>query len=159
MTAMTPLKPELSLAEDIVVRLLRRWSGARAARSPILPALIRVADDIGASAEVAVSLASVFEITEALLERRLETANTDHAGLSHDEEGMLMLLIAAPAVGPVRTQRSVPHGLPGVLAWAARSARVALHRHGFDLPDQSKLAVLAACPFDQDKQGLAAVAS
>jgi len=121
---------------------MRRWASIRATGKQTLPNVVGHANALGASAELAVSLTSVFELAEALLEHPLATERASGGRLTSDERAVLLLLAAAPAAGPIVTTRVVPHGLPGVLVWAARAARVALRRCGVDLPIESDVAVL-----------------
>ena len=108
-------------AEDArVVAVLRAYATARGTGGPLLPRLIAFAAEEGLGETATVALASVFELTEACLGRPLLPGHGQ--ALSADEEGVLMLLASANDVGPHCGSRTVPHGMPGALAWAARSA-------------------------------------
>lgn len=108
-------------AEDArVVAVLRHYAAVRGTATPLLPALIGFAAGQGLGETATVALASVFELTEACLGRALLPGAGD--AMSADEEGVLMLLASADDVGPYCGSRAVPHGMPGALAWAARSA-------------------------------------
>lgn len=108
-------------AEDArIVAVLRAYAGARGTGAPLLPRLIGFAAEQGLGETATVALASVFELTEACLGRPLLTG--DGARTSADEEGVLLLLASAGDVGSHCGSRAVPHGMPGALAWAARSA-------------------------------------
>ena len=108
-------------AEDArVVAVLRAYAVIRGTAAPLLPRLIAAAADEGLGETATVALASVFELTEACLGRPLLPGHG--AALSADEEGVLMLLASAGDVGSHCGSRAVPHGMPGALAWAARSA-------------------------------------
>lgn len=128
-------------AEDArVVAVLRHYAVARGSGAPLLPVLIAHAAGQGLGETATVALASVFELTEACLGRALLPG--DGEALSADEEGVLMLLASAGDVGSHCGSRAVPHGMPGALAWAARSA-VRLTGGACARP----LAPPPACPF------------
>jgi hypothetical protein len=103
-----------------VVAALRCYAATRAARRAPLPEMIAMAAGQGLVESATVALASVFELTEACLGRALATG--EGAALSADETGVLLLLASAEEVGSHSGSRAVPHGMPGALAWAARSA-------------------------------------
>lgn len=108
-------------AEDArVVAVLRAYAGVRGSGAPLLPRLIGFAAEQGLGETATVALASVFELTEACLGRPLLPGQGE--ALSADEEGVLLLLASANDVGSHCGSRAVPHGMPGALAWAARSA-------------------------------------
>lgn len=106
--------------EARVVAVLRAYAGLRGTAAPLLPRLIAFAAGQGLGETATVALASVFELTEACLGRPLLPGHGE--SLSADEEGVLMLLASAGDVGSHCGSRTVPHGMPGALAWAARSA-------------------------------------
>lgn len=103
-----------------VVAVLRHYAAVRGSGAPLLPALIAFAAEQGLGETATVALASVFELTETCLGRAL-LPGADEA-VSADEEGVLMLLASAGDLEPHCGSRAVPHGMPGALAWAARSA-------------------------------------
>lgn len=106
-----------------VVEALRCYAQARQHDRPALPAMIALAEDSGLSAPAAVALGSVFEITEGCLGRRLVPGEMGAHILSGDEQAVLRLLACPDAIGSHRGTAAIPHGLPGVLVWAIRSAR------------------------------------
>lgn len=108
-------------AEDArVVAVLRSYVAVRGTAAPLLPTLIAFAAEQGLGETATVALASVFELTEACLGRTLVAGAGD--AMSADEEGVLMLLASVGDLEPHCGSRAVPHGMPGALAWAARSA-------------------------------------
>lgn len=107
-----------------VLATLRSYAGARGAGVPLLPALIRTAEQGGWSAHVAIALGSVFDLTEALLERMLQVSGTDDAAMGEDERAMLLMLRHGGDLAPGQGDAAIPHGLPGALVWAIRSARL-----------------------------------
>lgn len=126
MSMMAPITAGRDWTEHVLTRLARQYAAAREEGEPVLPSLVRVAERLGVSAAGAVAAGSLFELTEAVLGRPLRTGRACHEGATADERALLLLLAHAARSGPVRTSRAVPHGLPGVLAWAATSTMHAL---------------------------------
>lgn len=124
----------LTWSDFVVVRLLRRWAAVRSLGERALPSLVALARELGEEPQVAISLHSVFQLTEGCLGRPLEPECCCSKNLSKDEQAMLVLIGAMP--------ERVPHGLPGVLAWAAATARLMLGRAPG--PPQS---APSTCPF------------
>lgn len=141
MSMFAPVTAEGSRAEYALMRLARRYAASRSTGGPVLPPLVALAERLGATAEGAVAAASLFELTEAVLGRPLRTGRSCDPQPSADERALSLLLAHAPRAGPVHTTRAVPHGLPGVLVWAATCVRLALGAPA--KPD----GVPAACPF------------
>jgi hypothetical protein len=121
-----PIAPALTWSEFVVVRLLRRWAAARANQDNSLPALVELAADLGEPTETAIALHSLFQLTEACLERPLEAECCCSRTLSRDERAVLTLLAKAPGRAPPLSSVDVPHGLPGALLWAAATVRTLL---------------------------------
>jgi hypothetical protein len=126
MSMMAPISVGRDWTEHVLTRLVRRYATARETGEPALPSLVGLAGRLGVSSTGAVAAASLFELTEAVLGRPLRTGRACHEAASADERALLLMLAHAPRSGSVRTSRAVPHGLPGVLAWAATSAVLAL---------------------------------
>lgn len=120
--------------EAVVVRLLRRWVAARECEGIPLQSIIELSASLGVSAEAAVALDSFFQVTEGVLERRLETECCCSRDLSSDERAVLLSLAAAPEFGAPVTSAAMPYGLCAPLAWAAASARRLLG-HDQSTPD------------------------
>ena len=148
MTVMTPIARERTWSELVVVRLLRRWASVRGNADAVLPNMVALGSELGATPHAAVALASVFQITEALLGRPLAGGRSCDARLGRDERATLLLLKQPDDVGTVATTRAVPHGLPGVLVWAVRAARIALADAELSLPGPLRRADRASCPFN-----------
>lgn len=147
MTVMTPIARERTWSELVVVRLLRRWTSVRGDAHAVLPSMVALAGEMGATPQAAVSLASVFQITEALLGRPLAAGRSCDARFRRDECATLLLLEEGEGAGPVNTSRAVPHGLPGVLVWAVRAARMALSDAELGLPGPLRRDDRSLCPF------------
>lgn len=139
---MSRIEPGMSWANLVTVRLLRRWAAARALGRPALAELVEIAGELGASANVAIALGSVFQLTEACLDRPLEAECCCAAMLSRDERAVLLMLGNVASRGATSAPRGIPHGLPGVLCWSIESARRLL---GEDCGSLS--AEPAQCPF------------
>jgi hypothetical protein len=133
--------------EAIVIRLLRHWVAAQQSGTPALPAMIDLAAGIGTSGEVAIALDSLLALTQACLERPLRSECCCSTALSGDELAVLLLIGSARVTPGARTSRAIPHGLPGVLAWAAAMVRARLADDGRVLPARRAVAAATTCPF------------
>lgn len=120
------IESDLPWTDFLVLRLLRRWAASRSLGEQSLPNLVELALELGEGAETAVSLHSLFQLTEGCLGRPLKAECCCSRSLAADERAMLALIGAAPATGPFAGSAQIPHGLPGALCWAVASARLAL---------------------------------
>lgn len=117
------IEPELGWGGLVAVRLLRRWTAACEAEENPLPTLVELGSSMGLSPHVAVALASLFQLTESCLGRRLRTECCCNRSISADEQAVLTMIAAAPTLKLQSASRKIPHGLPSALAWAAFSVR------------------------------------
>lgn len=151
MTAVIAISTERTWADYLTVRLLRRWTACRTANEPVLPNLVALAREIGASPQTAVAFASVFQLTEANLGRPLISECCCSPTLSADEKAVLLLLKSAAEAGPILSSITVPHGLPGTLVWACASVRIALGEVSLsgvqDQPIATPTIDQSECPF------------
>lgn len=138
-TAFVIVPPEPGPHDRAIVAALRCYAAARGADRALLPEMVAFAAANGIGASAVIALASVFELTEACLGRPLVPG--EDAAASADEAAVLMLLASAGEVGPGQGSAAVPHGMPGALVWAARSA-VQLTGGGCRPPEPR-----ATCPF------------
>ena len=116
----------LTWSDFVVVRLLRRWAAVRSLGDNALPSLVALAGELGESPQVAISLHSLFQLTESCLARPLVAECCCSRSLAADERATLTMLASASRLMPLRTPAAVPHGLPAALAWAAATARLML---------------------------------
>lgn len=123
-------------SDFLVVRMLRRWAAVRSLGEKALPNLVRLAGELGEQPQVAISLHSLFQLTESCLRRPLEPECCCTKRVSRDEEALLVLIGCVP--------ERIPHGLPGVLAWAAVTVRLMLGRTA-----GAPQAAPPTCPFDR----------
>ena len=114
---------ELTTSERIVIRALRRWCACQIAEEPALPSLVALCSELNVGASAALALGSLFELTEACLGRPLEGECCCSPMLTPDEQAVLLLLANAVRRRPTEAAAAVPHGLPGVLTWAALAAK------------------------------------
>lgn len=140
-----------SIGSLVFVRLFRLWAAAREAGENPVPHMQEVAALIGPVPELAVACASLFELTEGQLGRRLVPECCCSAALSRDEQALLGVLRHAPDVGQPLTSAAVPHGLPGAICWAAFAIRRSL---GASFPREAEVPIAcdpvqAVCPFDR----------
>jgi hypothetical protein len=135
------IESNLEWSDFVIVRMLRRWAAVRSLGEKALPSLVALARELGEEPQVAISLHSLFQLTEACLCRALEPECCCSSVLSSDEQAVLALIAAAPATG--LGSSALPHGLPGTLAWAAATARLMLGRLAVEP------ASLVKCPFDR----------
>lgn len=117
------IEPERGWGGLVTVRLLRRWTAACEAEENPLPGLVELGSSMGVSPHVAVAMASLFQLTEDCLGRRLRTECCCNRSISGDEQAVLTIIVAAPTLKLPSASREIPHGLPGALAWAAFSVR------------------------------------
>lgn len=141
MSMFAPITAGRGWAEHVLMRLARRYAVRRMKGEPVLPPLVGLAERLGASAQAAVAAASLFELTEAVLGRPLGVGRSCDPRPSPDERALFLLVAHGPGAGPARTARAMPHGLPGVLVWAATSVRLALGAPA------GAAEVTASCPF------------
>ena len=133
-------------AQGIVVRLFRAWSVlVDEGRSP-LPRLQDIVAPLGLPDETAVACASLFELVEGHLGRRLQRECCCSQRFSRDERALLGVLELAPSLGTLSGTATVPHGLPAAIVWAC----VAIRR-AFGMSDCERYArglrVSHRCPF------------
>jgi len=141
---MAPIEAASHWRDFIVVRLLRRWCAEAATGNNQLPSLVGLAAELGVQAQTTVALASLFQLTEGCLARRLEAECCCSRILSRDERAVLLLLDVAPSMRVGEGWQFIPHGLPGALLWAAASVRRLLP--GGNL----RPAKISRCPFSPE---------
>lgn len=111
--------------ERTIVRLLRHYCRARDrhGNGAGLSRLVAFGQTMRLPPAGSVALASVFQLTEAVLGRQLVTECCCAHCLSRDERAVLRMLAAQlPTVAGTGTP-DIPHGLPGALTWAILSVR------------------------------------
>src|SRR5687768_1249442 len=107
----------------IAVRLLRRWVAIRDMGQAQLPGLVEFGTRLGVSPQVAIALASLFQLTEATLGRPLIAERCCRGILGRDERAILLLLASLPGPPAPSAPPAIPHGISGALAWAVISVR------------------------------------
>lgn len=145
------MQERASIGRLLFVRLLRKWSAARASGENPLPHMHALAAPFEPSPELAMACASLFDLVEAHLGRTLVLECCCSQILSRDEEALVGLLLHAPDAGQPIAGGAVPHGLPGAIRWAAFAVTRALaatfgEAGGLDDADISPMPV-RACPF------------
>jgi len=142
--------PSSPIGSLVFVRLFRLWAAAREAGENPLPHMQGVAQLIGPRPDLAIACASLFELVEGQLGRKLVPECCCSPALSRDEQALLGVLRHAPEAGVPLTGAAVPHGLPGAICWAAFAIRRAL---GASFADEAEApAMPAVCPFGQVPQ-------
>lgn len=131
----------------VFVRLFRLWSAAREAGESPLPPMQDAAAPFFPAPELAVACASLFELVEGQLGRRLEPECCCAQEFSSDEQALLGVLRHAPAAGQPLTGAVVPHGLPGAIRWAAFAIRRALGARFGPEPEAPGIERPLTCPF------------
>jgi hypothetical protein len=147
--------PSSPIGSLVFVRLFRLWAAAREAGENPLPQMQDVAQLIGPRPELAVACASLFDLIESQLGRRLVPECCCSPALSRDEQALLGVLRHAPESDQPFTSTAVPHGLPGAIRWAAFAIRRALG--GSFAREAEEPEMPAVCPFGQRQPVLAAV--
>ena len=149
-----------SLASPTFVRFFRLWSAARSAGENPLPHMHDAMDPFAPAPELAIACASLFDLVEAHLERRLVPECCCSHEVSRDEQALLGILQYAAESGLPLTRQAIPHGLPGAIRWAAFAVRRALGRsfgEAFEPPDAPG-ELSNACPFSARGCGQSALA-
>src|SRR3990170_6118910 len=142
--------PSSPIGSLVFVRLFRLWAAAREAGKNPLPHMQDAVALLLPAPELAVGCASLFELVEGQLGRRLVPECCCSPALSRDEQALLGVLRHAPEAGVPLTGAAVPHGLPGAICWAAFAIRRAL---GASFADEAEApAMPAVCPFGQVPQ-------
>lgn len=148
--------PSSPIGSLVIVKLFRLWAAAREAGENPLPHMQDAVALLGPAPELAVACASLFELIEGQLARRLVPECCCSPALSRDEHALLGVLRHAPDAGQPLTGSAIPHGLPGAIRWAAFAVRRALGSR-FD-EEAEDGAVPAVCPFEEaPKPVLAAI--
>lgn len=129
-----------------LVRLMREWTVLRTrADQPLLPVFVACAELGGLNGHAAVAIDSMLSLTEACLGRPLRAEPAGSRALGFDERAVLALLDQGRFVRGAYAPRSIPHGLPGVLAWATVAVRKAFAEAGLSL--EAAGPTTASCPF------------
>src|SRR5688500_15278478 len=151
-----PLPP--SIGSLAFVRLFRLWAAAREEGENPLPHMQEAIALLAPAPELAVACASLFELVEGQLGRRLVPECCCSPERSRDERALLGVLRHAPEAGQPLTSAAVPHGLPGAICWAAFAIRRALEASFADeiAAPYVREVVPAVCPFDRAPQPVAA---
>lgn len=125
MAFMERIEPAVDEGDLVVIRLLRHYAALRDQEDDgrRLSSLVALGQDLRVPPEGSVALASVFQLTEAILGRRLITACRCARALSRDERAVLRLLNADLPIASGSGTPDIPHGLPGALIWAVLSVR------------------------------------
>ena len=132
-------------AERTLVGLMREWTVLRRRPEPALPAFVACADVCGLNGHAAVAIDSMLSLTEACLARPLRAEASHSQTLAADERAVLALLDQGRFIRGAYTPRTIPHGLPGVLAWATVAVRQAFTEAGYNL--EALAQPTASCPF------------
>lgn len=139
--------PSSPIGSLVFVRLFRLWAAAREAGENPLPHMQDAVAPLLPAPELAVACASLFELVEGQLGRRLVPECCCSPALSRDEQALVGILRHAPESGQPITSAAVPHGLPGAIRWAAFAIRRAL---GVSFAGEAEeRAAPAGCPFGQ----------
>ncbi len=148
MTFMHRIETPATDAVLIIVRLLRHHCAARDddGDGTALSRLVALGRTLQLPPAGTVALASVFQLTEAVLGRRLTTECCCSSNLSADERAVIRLLGSRMPTVPGTGTADIPHGLPCALAWAVLSVRW-LCGGIIALPSQPPPFDNASCPF------------
>ena len=137
-----------TFAQGVVIRLFRAWSAQVEAGLAPMERLQAIIASLGLPDETAIACASLFELVEGHLGRRLVRESCCSRRLSPDESALLGVLRVAPSLSAVAGTAAVPHGLPGAIVWAVIAVRQALGMtEPDDGPDDASQGPFPACPF------------
>ena len=135
-------------AQGIVVRLFRAWSAQTESGAPAMERLQAIVAPLGLPDETAIACASLFELIESHLGRRLERECCCSQRFSGDEKALLGVIELAPSLGALSGSVAVPHGLPGAIVWACIAIRRAFGMSECDATSAGPSA--GRCPFAHD---------
>ncbi len=135
-------------AQGIVVRLFRAWSAQTESGAPAMERLQAIVAPLGLPDETAIACASLFELIESHLGRRLERECCCSQRFSRDEKALLGVIELAPSLGALSGSVAVPHGLPGAIVWACIAIRRAFGMSECDAASAGPSA--RRCPFAHD---------
>lgn len=137
-----------TFAQGVVIRLFRAWSAQVDAGHAPMERLQEIVAPLDLPDETAIACASLFELIEGHLGRRLIRESCCSRRLSPDESALLGVLRVAPSLSAVAGTAAVPHGLPGAIVWAVIAVRQALGMvESDDGPDEESHAPVPVCPF------------
>ena len=117
------IESDFAWRDYVVLRMLRRWVASRSAHLRPLPGLIDLCEELGQPLDLAIALDSLFQLTESSLNRELRAECCCCPDILPDEMAVLALVAAAPDPLSGPASAAIPHGLPGVLCWAAATVR------------------------------------
>ncbi|MEO0500490.1 MAG: hypothetical protein AAF205_08045 [Pseudomonadota bacterium] len=137
---------ETDRIDHIVVRMLRTWIAARLDETAEVPALIARADMFGASPDFAIACASLFQLAEGRLGRRLVPECCCSPDLSVDERAIVALVRHARREDPIGTTDIEPAGLSVALLWAAYAVNRSLYGENDDMVDMASVAAPSMTP-------------
>lgn len=147
--------PSSPIGSLVFVRLFRLWAAAREAGENPLPLMQEAIALLLPAPDLAVACASLFELVEGQLGRRLVPECCCSPALSRDERALLGVLRHAPEAGQPLASLAIPHGLPGAIRWAAFAIRRALGSTFAGETEEPEMP--AVCPFEQATQPVLAV--
>lgn len=137
-----------TFAQGVVIRLFRAWWAQVETGHPPMERLQEIVAPLGLPDETAIACASLFELVEGHLERRLVRESCCSRRLSADESALLGVLRVAPSLTAVSGTAAIPHGLPGAIIWAVIAVRRALGMtEPGDGADDAPLRPPPECPF------------
>ena len=131
--------------ERLFITLMREWTVLRSGNAACLPPFLACAEIHGLNSHAADAVDSMLYLTQACLDRALCAETLTSRTLGCDERAVLTLLDQGRFISGAYTPRSIPHGLPGVLAWATVAVRKAFTEAGICLETPPRTA--ASCPF------------
>ena len=137
-------------AQGIVVRLFRAWSAQTEIGAPVMERLHAIVAPLGLPDETAIACASLFELIESHLGRRLERECCCGQRFSRDERALLGVIELAPSLGALSGSVAVPHGLPGAIVWACIAIRRAFGITHGDSGAANAGPPSGRCPFAHD---------
>jgi hypothetical protein len=154
MTYMERIPPSAESGAFAVIRLLRHYCRTRDRRGGDadgrLSRLVALGQTLRLAPAASVALASLFQLTEAVLGRPLHAGAGSGDGWNGDERAVIRLLCARLPTVPGTGTPDIPHGLPGALTWAVLSVRRLCGELAPAIERQGILAEDAGCPFHCD---------
>jgi hypothetical protein len=150
------MQEAIFFAQAIVVRLFRTWSAAKTSGEPSHPHVVAAAQRFGQGEILAAAAASLFDLVEGHLGRRLEPECCCSRKISADERALLGVLRHASGGAGSTSTPAVPHGLPAAICWAALVVRRDLGLDDTHI-EEPALGASRSCPFESSQKSASRV--
>lgn len=105
--------------DAMFVRLFRLWAVGREEQRSVIPVMHEEACKLGYKESAALACASLFELVEGRMGRKLKPEDGSSPKFSEDERGLIDLVRTAPSLMEEEGMRPVPDGISAAIRLAA----------------------------------------